>query len=99
MITITNKTINIQAEFQTESLKLVGNATIEQNGIVTGFSGSIFKKEQDQEWYLGSFSVSQNVSINIDDRENAPILGAIANAATTFIEELQQQFTQEGGVQ
>ncbi len=99
MITITNKTINIQAEFQTESLKLVGNATIEQNSIVTGFSGSIFKKEQDQEWYLGSFSVSQNVSINIDDRENAPLLGTIANAATTFIEELQQQFTQEGGVQ
>ena len=98
MITITNKTINIQAEFQTESLKLVGNATIEQNSIVTGVSGSIYKKEQNQEFYLGSFNVSQNVSINIDNRENALLLGAIANAATAFVEELQQQFT-EGGVE
>lgn len=99
MITITNKTINIQAEFQTESLKLVGNATIEQNSIVSGISGSIYKKEQNQELYLGSFSISQKVSVNIDNRENAPLLGAIAAAATTFAEELQQQFLQEGGVQ
>lgn len=99
MITITNQTTNVQAEFQTESLKLVGNATIEQNSIVSGISGSIYKKEQNQEFYLGSFSVSQNVSINIDNRENASLLGVIANAATTFMEELQQQFLQEGGVQ
>lgn len=98
MITITNQTTNVQAEFQTDSLKLVGNATIEQNGIVTGVSGSIYKKEQNQEFYLGSFNVSQNVSINIDNRENAPLLGAIANAATAFVEELQQQFT-EGGIE
>lgn len=99
MITITNKTTNVQAEFQTESLKLVGNATIEQNGVVAGVSGSIYKKEASQELYLGSFSVSQNVSVNIDNRENAPLLGAIAAAATTFAEELQQQFLQEGGAQ
>lgn len=99
MITITNQTTNVQAEFQTESLKLVGNATIEQNSIVSCVSGSIYKKEQNQELYLGSFSVSQNVSINIDNRENASLLGVIANAATTFMEELQQQFAQEGGVQ
>lgn len=98
MITITNQTTNVQAEFQTESLKLVGNATIEQNGMVSGVSGSIYKKEQNQELYLGSFNVSQNVSVNIDNRENAPLLGAIANAATAFVEELQQQFT-EGGVE
>lgn len=46
MITITNQTTNVQAEFQTESLKLVGNATIEQNGVVAGVSGSIYKRSR-----------------------------------------------------
>lgn len=93
-MTITNQTINVQADFETDILKLVGNAVIDQTGKITSFSGSVYKKSGEQMVYAGSFNSVQNLSITLDNRDDSELLGDIADATMAFIAELEKQFLQ-----
>lgn len=93
-MTITNQTINVQADFETDILKLVGNAVIDQTGKITSFSGSVYKKSGEQTVYAGSFNSVQNLSITLDNRDDSGLLGDIADATMAFIAELEKQFLQ-----
>ncbi len=98
MITITNQTINLQAEVLYDAFKLAGNAVFNDSNELISVSGSIYKIEE-QEIYLGSFNSQQNLSINIDNKENANLIGIVATAVTDFISELQLALMEKGGAQ
>lgn len=98
MVEITNKTTSVQAEGVYGVIKVVGNTEFSETGICNGVAGSLYKKDAGGEVYLGSFNSNVSLSVNIDNKDNAGLLGDVAVAVNAFIGDLAAEI-QKGGAE
>lgn len=94
MIEITERKVQIQAEGVYSTIKLVGNATINQSKIET-ITGSIYRTESSAN--IGSFRYEYNASISIDDKNNVNLLCEASEAVNSFIADVEAKI-KEGGI-
>lgn len=86
MITVTQKTINLQAEGQYGKIRVTGGTEV--NGIQAGqIYGSVYKEDQ----YIGSFNSGDSVSVTIDNKENASLMPEIVTAITEFVADINAE--------
>lgn len=93
MFTITSEKRHLQVEGLYDTIKLVGNAEIRESKIES-LSGSVYQADGN---YLGSFNAGINVSVNIDNKENAGLMSQIAQAVCFLLTELSDSLSKEGG--
>lgn len=86
MITITQKTINLQAEGSYEDITIHGSAEINEKQINV-ISGSIFRENNQ----VGNFSMGSYLSVMLDDKDNANLMSSVSEAITTFCSELKTE--------
>lgn len=88
MITVTQKTVNLQAEGQYGEIKVQGFAEIRDNQIIS-ISGSIFHQEE----YLGSFTSGEALTLTLDNKENVNLMSTVSEAIITFASELTKEIS------
>lgn len=86
MITVTQKTINLQAEGRYGEIKVAGGTEV--NGTQAGqIYGSVYKEDQ----YIGSFNSGDSVSVTVDNKDNLGLMPEIVTAATEFVADLNAE--------
>lgn len=98
MVEIMNKTTSVQAEGVYGVIKVVGNTEFSEAGTFNNVAGSLYKKDAGGEVYLGSFNSNVSLSVNIDNKDNAGLLGDVAVAVNAFIGDLTDEI-QKGGAE
>lgn len=90
-ITINSKSIRMQVEGIYDNVKLSGEISVDQENSINDINGSIFIEDT----YIGSFYISSNASISIDDKVNLSHLPEVAAKLPEFIEEILTQLSNE----
>ena len=92
MVTITQKTINLQAEGQYGEIKVQGGASVAGNQIGQIY-GSVFRDDHP----VGNFSSGDSLTITLDNKENANLMPTVSEAITTFVSELSAEILTPSG--
>lgn len=90
-ITINSKSIRLQVEGIYDNVKLSGEISVDQENSINDINGSIFIEDT----CIGSFYISSNASISIDDKVNLSHLPEVAAKLPEFIEEILTQLSNE----
>ncbi len=94
MVTIDSITTRVQAEGVYDGVKLSGTVNIADS--VESLEGSIYKKTNDAEIFVGTFSVNESVSININEKQHLGLITQAAEAITGFADEVLAEINKEG---
>lgn len=92
MVTITQKTVNLQAEGQYGEIMVQGGIEVQGNRIVS-ISGSIFKKDKP----VGNFSYGDSLTITLNNKENANLMAELSDAITSFVSDLTAEISTPSG--
>lgn len=94
-ITVTKKTITMQVEAIYEDIKLLGTVNANENRKLLEVSGSIYRVSDEEERYLGSFTLMTNLSINLDDKREISAMANIASKISSFVGEITAEVEKE----
>lgn len=92
MVTITQKTVNLQAEGQYGEIRVQGGIEVQENQIVSIY-GSIFKDDNP----VGNFSSGDSLTITLDNKENANLMSTVSDAIMNFVSEVTAEISTPSG--
>lgn len=93
MVTIDSITTRVQAVGLYDSVKLSG--TVNVAGPVESVEGSIYAKTDDSEIFIGTFYVSDNVSVNINEKHYLGFIPQAASAIVVFANEVLAKLNED----
>lgn len=97
-ITVTKKTITMQVEAISDDIKLLGTVNANENRELLEVNGSIYRVSDEEERYLGSFTLMTSLSINLDDKREIGVMPDIASKINSFVGEIMAEIEKEGNI-
>lgn len=93
MVTIDSITTKVQASGVYDGVKLSG--TVNVAGSVDSLEGSVYAKTDSSEIFIGTFNVSDGVSININEKQYLGLITQVAEAISGFADEVLVEMNKE----
>lgn len=88
MVTITQKTTNLQAEGLYGTVKLMGTVELNNNDIIVCACGSVCSKEGEA---LGNFRSDSTLSVTLNNRSDLKIISEVGVAIESFMKDVNEK--------